>query len=91
METIASKTRRRLQRTFEKRARAQFGERLQKLEWLDDDPYEPSGERVAGLLHAALHIKRAKPQDSSLSTSIAYQVMADFNDTYIIMTHTLPE
>ncbi len=91
METVASKTIRRLQRAFEKQARARFGVRLRKLEWVDDDPYEPSGEPMAGLLHEALHIQRAKPQDSSLSTSIAYQVMADFNDTYLIMTHTLPE
>lgn len=90
METAVSKTMRRLQRAFEKQARARFGARLRKLEWVEDDPYEPSGEPMAGLLHAALHIQRAKPQDSNLSTAIAYQVMADFDDRFMIMTHTLP-
>ena len=90
METAVSKTMRRLQRAFEKQARAQFGARLLKLEWVEDDPYEPSGESMAGLLHAAPHIQRAKPQDSNLSSAIAYQVMADFDDQFMIMTHTVP-
>ena len=79
-----------IQRTFAARASEAFGERLRKLEWLDDDPYEPSGEELPHLLQVALHIQDAGPADATVSVDISCAIEAQYDDSHLMLTHTMP-
>lgn len=87
MQTLAAKD---VKEAFETGVTERFGVRLQRLEWRDDDPYEASGERLRHVLHAALHLKRATPDDIDAAADLACAVEEQFDDTYTILSHTLP-
>ncbi len=52
-----------VKKAFEADASKRFSTRLERLEWLADDPYEATGERLPHVFHVALHLRKATPGD----------------------------
>ncbi len=87
MQTITQEDAR---KAFETRAGELFRTRLDRIEWLPDDPHEPTGEVLPNVFHAALHVREATPEDVDAAADLACAVEEQFDDVYTILSHTLP-
>lgn len=86
MQTLAQED---IKKAFETQAGEVFSARLDRFEWLSDDPREPTGEFLPNVFHAALYLKRATPEDVDAAADLACAVEEQFNNEYTILSHTL--